>query len=76
MLPSKNSFKKLKIVFSSKTKNYYLGKVIGITLDSELKFEENINKSCNIIIKKLIALHRIASQMSLDKRKNAFKGFH
>ena len=44
-------------------------KLLGITLDSELKFKEHINKICNIVNKKLNALHRIGSQMSLDKRK-------
>ena len=35
-------------------------KLFGITLDSELKFEEDINKICNIFNKELSALHRIA----------------
>ena len=39
-------------------------KLLGITLDSELKFEEHINKICNIVNKKLNALHRIARHMS------------
>ena len=39
-------------------------KLLGITLDSELKFEEHINKICNIFNKKLNALHRIGSHMS------------
>ena len=51
-------------------------KLLGITLDSELKFEEHINKICNIVNKKLNAIHRIGSYMSLGKTKNAFKGFH
>ena len=51
-------------------------KLLGITLDSELKFEEHIDKICNIVNKKLNAIHRIGSHMSLDKRKIAFKGFH
>ena len=41
------------------------GKLFGITLDSKLKFEEHINKICNIINKKLNALHRIGNNMSL-----------
>ena len=43
-------------------------KLLGITLDSELKFEERMNKICNIVNKKLNALLRIGSHMSLDKR--------
>ena len=44
-------------------------KLLGITLDSELKFEEHINKICNIVNKKLNALHLIGSHTSLEKRK-------
>ena len=38
-------------------------------MDSELKFEEHINKICNIVNKTLNALHRMVRRMSLDKRK-------
>ena len=50
-------------------------KLFGITLSSELKFEEHINKTCNIVSKKLNALHRIGSNMSLDKRKMLLRAF-
>ena len=50
-------------------------KLLGITLDSELKFEEHINKICNIVNKKLNALHCIGSRMSLDKRKMLLRAF-
>ena len=50
-------------------------KLLGITLDSELKFEEHINKICNIVNKKLNSLHGIGSYMSLDKRKMLLKAF-
>ena len=46
-----------------------------ITLDSELKFEKHINKICNIVNKKLNALHRIRSHMSLDKQKMFLRAF-
>ena len=49
-------------------------KLLGITLDSELKLEEYDNKICNIVNKKVNALHRIGSYMRLMK--NAFKDFH
>ena len=45
------------------------------TLDSGLKFEEHINKVCNIVNKKLNALHRIGSHMRLDKRKILLRAF-
>ena len=47
-------------------------KLLAITLDSELKFEEHIKKICNIVNKKLNALHRFGSHMNLDKRKKCF----
>ena len=50
-------------------------KLLGITLDSELTFEEHIIKICNIVNKKLNALHRIRSNMSLDKRKMYLRAF-
>ena len=51
-------------------------KLLGITFDSELKFEEHINKICNIVNKNLNCLHRTGSHMSLDKRKMILKGLH
>ena len=45
------------------------GKLLGITLDSKLKFEEHFNKICNIVNKKLNALHHIGSHMSLTNEK-------
>ena len=50
-------------------------KLIGITFDLKLKFEEHISKICNIVNKKLNALHRIANHMSLDKRKMLLTAF-
>ena len=38
-------------------------KLLGITLDPELTFQEHINKICNIASKKLNALHHIGSHM-------------
>lgn len=42
--------------------------LVGIALDSRLKFEDHISKTCNIN-KKLNAVHRIVNHMSLSKRK-------
>ena len=50
-------------------------KLLGITLDSELKFEEHINKICNIVNKKLNVLHPNGSHMRLDKRKMLLRAF-
>ena len=53
-------------------------KLLGITLDSELKFEEHINKICNIVNKKLNGLHRIRSHMMFYTRNfnNKINGLH
>ena len=50
-------------------------KLPEITFDSELKFEEHINKICSIVNKKLNALHRIRSHMSFEKRKMLLRDF-
>ena len=50
-------------------------KLLGITLDSELKFEKFINKICNIVNKRLNVIHRIGSHMSLGKRKMLLRTF-
>ena len=42
-------------------------KLLGITLDSELKFEEHISKISNTVNKKINVVHCIVSHMSLDK---------
>ena len=49
-----------------------------MTLDSELKFDKHINKICNIVNKKLNALHRIGSQMMFRSRNfnNKIKGLY
>ena len=46
-----------------------------LKLNSQTKFEEYINKIYNIVNKKLNALHRIGSHMSLDKRKILLRAF-
>ena len=50
-------------------------KLLGITLDSKLKFGEHINKICNIVNKNLNALHRIGSHKRLNKRKMLLRAF-
>lgn len=52
-------------------------KFIGITFDSELKFEVHTSKTKrNIVNKKLYALHCIPNPMSQDKRKMLNLCFH
>ena len=50
-------------------------KLLGITLDSKLKFEGHINKICDIVNKKLNALYHMRSHMSLDKRRMLLRDF-
>ena len=38
--------------------------MLGIKFDSELKFEEHISKTCNMVNKKIKVLHRIADHMT------------
>ena len=76
----KRSYEKSKVILSSNTQRVIRFdnasitsslsvKLLGITFDSDLKFEEQVNKICNIVHKKLNALHRIASYISLEKWK-------
>ena len=44
-------------------------KLLGITLDSELKFEKHITDICNKASQKIQVLSRITSYMSLNKRR-------
>ena len=50
-------------------------KLLEITVNSEIKFDEHNNKIYNIVNKKLNPLHRIGSHMSLDKRKMHLRAF-
>ena len=54
---------------------YRVNVLLDITFNSELKFEEHINKTCNIVHKKLNPLHCIASHMILDKRNMLLRVF-
>ena len=76
----KRSYEKSQVILSSNTQRVIRFdnasitsslsvKLLGITFDSDLKFEEQVNKICNIVHKKLNALHRIASYISLEKWK-------
>ena len=76
----KRSYEKSKVILSSNTRRVIRFdnvsitsslsvKLLGTTFDSDLKFEEQVNKICNIVHKKLNALHRIASYISLEKWK-------
>ena len=50
-------------------------KLLGITLDSELKFEKHITDICNNASQKIHVLSRITSYMSLNKRRLLMKTF-
>ena len=50
-------------------------KLLGITLDSELKYEKHITDVCNKTSQKIHVLSRITSYMSLNKRRLLMKTF-
>ena len=50
-------------------------KLLGITLDSELKFEKHITDICNKASQKIHVLSRITSYTSLNKRRLLMKTF-
>ena len=49
--------------------------LLGINLDSELKFEDNVNFMCKKASQKLYALARIATFMDLKQKRNIMKTF-
>ena len=42
--------------------------LLGITIDSELNFENHLSAICNKVSRKINALRRIANYMPLEKR--------
>ena len=50
-------------------------KLLGITIDKELKFDEHINQVCSTANKKLNVLSRMRSFLSAEKRKIISKSF-
>ena len=51
-------------------------KLLGVIIDSELKFENHITEICLKVSKKINALCRISSFMSLEKRRTLMKEFN
>ena len=49
--------------------------LLGITIDSELNFENHLSAICNKVSRKINALGRIANSMSLEKRRIVMKTF-
>ena len=49
--------------------------LLGVTIDSDLKFEYHITELCLKVSKKLNALCRISNSMSLEKRRTLMKTF-
>ena len=49
--------------------------LLGITIDSELNFENHLSATCNKVSRKINALERIANYMSLEKRRILMKTF-
>ena len=49
--------------------------LLGVTIDSNLNFKENILSLCNKVNRKLHALSRVSKYMALDKRRILMKSF-
>ena len=56
-------------------KNSNSAKILGITFDNNVTFEQHITKICNEASKKISALARIAPYMSIGKRKKIMNAF-
>ena len=50
-------------------------KLLGITIDNKLTFDEHISRLCNKASQKLHALARIATYMNLSERRIIMKAF-
>ena len=50
-------------------------RLLGITLDSDLKFDKHISDLCDKVSKKINALCRVTGYMSLEKRRIVMKTF-
>ena len=50
-------------------------KLLGITIDTNLKFDIHVNYLCKKVSQKLKALTRIASLINVDKRQSVMKAF-
>ena len=58
------------IIYSSNSK-----KLLGITIDSKLKFDEHLTNLCNKASQKLSALARVSSYMTLPQKRRIMKAF-
>ena len=56
-------------------KNSQSEKLLGITIDNDLKFEDHINNICKKASAKIKALSRIARYMDLPKRNQTMNTF-
>ena len=63
------------LLSNKKREKVKINNVVGIILDPELKFEKHITDICNQTSSKLNVLPRIASYMSLNKRRFLMKTF-
>ena len=56
-------------------KNSESGKLLGVTIDCKLSFEENLSKVCDRASQKLNVLPRISSYMKINQRKRIMRAF-
>ena len=53
----------------------HVKKLLGITIDSDLKFDKHMSDLCDKVSKKINALCRVTGYMSLGKRSFVMKTF-
>lgn len=63
------------MVGSSKIWESQQEKLLGVTIDKDLKFNSHISNICKMAHRKITALGRISKLISLNKRKHLFKAF-
>ena len=56
-------------------KKFESEKLLGVTIDYELNFEEHLSKVCDKASQKLNALARISSYMNINQRKRIMRAF-
>ena len=50
-------------------------KLLGVTIDRELKFDKHVPKICSKSSRKLSVLARLSKFLTFEKRKTIFKSF-
>ena len=74
LLSSKNNSLSIR-VYESSIQNSESEKLLGITINNALKFDNHVNKLCKNASGKLHALGRVAKYMDVEKRRKIMNAF-